>query len=134
MDTVMQHFSPRQAWEYLQQHPDTVFLDVRTEMEYLYVGHPPGVRHVAWVEYPDFVADAARFVAAVESEGITRDDTIMLICRSGKRSRDAGAALEAAGFTRLLHVDEGFEGDLDDNNHRNTINGWRAAGLPWAQF
>jgi rhodanese-related sulfurtransferase len=58
----------------------------------------------------------------------------MLICRSGKRSRDAGAALEAAGFTRLLHVDEGFEGDLDDNNHRNTINGWRAAGLPWAQF
>jgi len=27
----------------------------------------------------------------------------------------------------------GFEGDLDEQHHRNSCNGWRHAGLPWGQ-
>jgi rhodanese-related sulfurtransferase len=57
----------------------------------------------------------------------------MLICRSGKRSRDAGNALLAAGFQQIMHVDEGFEGERDDDHHRSTLGGWRFHGLPWEQ-
>jgi hypothetical protein len=45
-------------------------------------------------------------------------------CRAGRRTLDSGRALMAAGFKTVIHVDEGFEGDLDVNEHRSTINGW----------
>ena len=57
----------------------------------------------------------------------------MLICRSGNRSVDAGIALEKHGFTAVYNVLGGFEGDLDDNRHRGTENGWRFDRLPWEQ-
>ena len=44
----MKHLEPKAAWAYLQAHPDALFVDVRMEVEYLYVGHPPGVIHIAW--------------------------------------------------------------------------------------
>jgi hypothetical protein len=28
---------------------------------------------------------------------------------------------------------EGFEGDRDARGRRNTVGGWRLAGLPWEQ-
>jgi rhodanese-related sulfurtransferase len=61
------------------------------------------------------------------------DRPIVLICRSGNRSMDAGAALEEAGFTKVYNVLHGFEGDLDENHHRNSSNGWRFDELPWEQ-
>jgi hypothetical protein len=30
-------------------------------------------------------------------------------------------------------MEEGFEGDLDDQYHRGNINGWRFHQLPWRQ-
>ena len=43
-------------------------------------------------------------------------------------------ALEAAGFSNVAHVVHGFEGDLDENFKRSTLNGWRFEGLPWEQL
>jgi rhodanese-related sulfurtransferase len=58
---------------------------------------------------------------------------IVLICRSGNRSAEAGEALEKAGFKHVYNVTHGFEGDLDEKHHRSTKNGWRFEGLPWEQ-
>jgi rhodanese-related sulfurtransferase len=58
----------------------------------------------------------------------------MLICRSGKRTVDAGLALESAGFSDVVNVQHGFEGDLDAHFHRSTVNGWRFDQLPWEQM
>jgi hypothetical protein len=38
-----------------------------------------------------------------------------------------------AGWKETYNVLEGFEGDKDGAQHRNTVNGWRKAGLPWNQ-
>ena len=130
----MKNLLPKEAWQRLQQQPDTLFVDVRMEIESLYVGRPPGVENIPWYEYPDLTPDPARFVAAVEREAGRKDRPVLLICRSGVRTETVGQALEAAGFTDVAHVVHGFEGDLDPQFKRSTLNGWRFDGLPWEQM
>jgi rhodanese-related sulfurtransferase len=131
----MKHLLPQEAWAFLQQEDQALFIDVRMEIESLYVGRPPGVINIPWYEYPELKPDPAAFVAAVEREtGGDRDRPLLLLCRSGKRTLDAGQALDRAGYTRVYNVLHGFEGDLDDNFKRSTLNGWRFEGLPWEQM
>jgi rhodanese-related sulfurtransferase len=130
----MKNLLPQEAWALIQRQPDALFVDVRMEIESLYVGRPPGVENIPWYEYPDLTPDPAQFAAAVEREAGRKDRTVLLICRSGKRTADAGRVLEAAGFTDVAHVVHGFEGDLDTGFHRSTVNGWRHDGLPWEQM
>ena len=130
----MKNLPPKEAWTWLQAHPEALFVDVRMEIEALYVGRPPGVVNVPWYEYPDLVPDAVKFAAAVRSEASSLQQPVLLICRSGKRTLDAGKALEDAGFTEVLNVLHGFEGELNDQFHRSTLSGWRFDGLPWEQM
>lgn len=130
----MQHLTPREAWQFVQAHPEALFVDVRMEIEYLYVGHPPGVVHVAWYEYPDMQADAPGFVERVRREGGRPDRPVVLLCRSGKRTLEAGQVLQAAGFAQVINVLHGFEGELDEHFQRGRVNGWRFDGLPWEQL
>jgi rhodanese-related sulfurtransferase len=130
----MKHLSPRQSWDLLQTTPDAILVDVRMEIESLYVGRPPRAINIPWYEFPEFETDAAAFVVAVESEVRSKDQSVVLICRSGSRTLDAGEALVRAGFTNVVNVVNGFEGDLDANDHRSTVNGWRFDGLPWEQM
>lgn len=129
----MQHLDPQAAYDFLQQEPQAVLLDCRTEIEHMYVGHPAGAEHVAWQEGPDWAVDPefADKVKRLVRCDLTRP--VVLICRSGHRSVVAGEALEAAGFSRVINVLEGFEGPLDANYHRGTLGGWRMRGLPWYQ-
>ncbi len=130
----MKNLLPKEAWDLLQKQPDALFVDVRMEIESLYVGRPPGVENIPWYEYPDLTPDPARFAAAVEREAGDKNRTVLLICRSGKRTVDAARVLEAAGFTDVVNVLHGFEGELDERFHRSTVNGWRHDGLPWEQM
>ena len=136
----MKHLLPTEAWALLEarraEPPETapLFVDVRMEIESLYVGRPPGVVNIPWYEYPDLMPDPARFVRLVEEEAGDKARTVLLICRSGKRTVEAGQALEAAGFTDVLNILHGFEGELDEHFKRSTLNGWRFAGLPWEQM
>ena len=61
------------------------------------------------------------------------EDTLLFMCRSGARSHGAAAAATQAGWGDSYNVLEGFEGDKDAEQHRNTLGGWRKAGLPWLQ-
>jgi len=131
----MKHLLPREAWEFLQQDPNVLFIDVRMEIESMYVGRPPGTHNIPWYEYPELKPDPAAFATAVVREAAgDRHRPVVLLCRSGKRTLDAGRALEQAGFTTVFNVLHGFEGDLDDDFKRSTLNGWRHDGLPWEQM
>jgi rhodanese-related sulfurtransferase len=130
----MKHLTPKEAFDFLQSTPHALFIDVRSEMEHLFVGHPTGAHHVAWNDGPDWEVNPhfVQMVRKLAGHGDARP--IVLICRSGNRSLAAGAALEAAGFSEITNVTHGFEGDLDANRHRNALNGWRFDGLPWEQY
>jgi len=136
----IKEISPQQAWEILEGEPSSVLLDVRTSMEYEYVGHPLNALHVPWMDAPDWTIDTG-FVSKVREALARRTGSdqelesiaILAICRSGKRSQAAAEELVSQGFNNLYNIEDGFEGDMDDNKHRNTINGWRFANLPWEQ-
>ncbi len=108
----LQHLKPKDARAFLEATPDAVFVDVRMEIESMYVGRPPRSINIPWYEYPDFEADAEAFVAAVRSEVKDLNQPVVLICRSGSRTVDAAQALLDKGFTRVINVLHGFEGDL----------------------
>jgi rhodanese-related sulfurtransferase len=129
----MQHLDPIAAHAILQENPEAVLVDCRTEIEHMYVGHPVGAEHVAWQEAPEWNVDPE---FADKVKWLVRNDLnrpVLLVCRSGHRSILAGEALEAAGFRNVINILEGFEGPLDENYHRGTMGGWRWRGLPWYQ-
>ena len=131
---AMKNLQPKEAYDWLQAHTDALFVDVRMEIESLYVGRPPSVVNVPWYEYPDLQPDAVGFAQTVATEATGKDQPLLLLCRSGQRTLAAGKALEAAGFTDVQHVVHGFEGELDEQFKRSTVSGWRFEGLPWEQM
>ena len=130
----MKNLQSKEAFAWLQDHPDALFVDVRMEIESLYVGRPPGVVNVPWYEYPDLQPDPLKFADAVAREAASKEQPVLLICRSGKRAQDAGKALAEAGFSDVQHVMHGFEGELDADFRRSSLSGWRFEGLPWEQM
>lgn len=129
----MKHLTPREAYEFLAANPSALFVDCRSEMEFLFVGHPVGAIHVAWNDGPDWDINP-HFVGEVKKlAGHSGERAVVLICRSGNRSIAAGEALEAAGFESVFNVLHGFEGAMDERHHRGQVDGWRFDGLPWAQ-
>ena len=127
----MKHLKPLEAHQFLHQHPDAVLVDCRSEMEFLFVGHPTGAHHVAWNDGPEWEINP-HFVGQVRRIA-SMNRPVVLICRSGQRSVDAGVALEQSGFTDVINVLEGFEGPLDEQHQRSRVSGWRKDGLPWEQ-
>ena len=140
MSDELKHLTPVQAYETLQENPRAILIDVRSNMEFLFVGHPKGSIHLPWIDEPDWDINPnfIRQVRELMLGGIICDDDtgcapIILICRSGKRSVEAGNLLIEAGFKDVYNVLDGFEGELDDQHHRSTLGGWRYEGLPWEQ-
>ncbi len=134
--TYLIDLTPKQGYDRLQKNKDILFLDIRSYAEYKFVGHPIGTVLLPWIDEPDWTVNP-QFCQLVGELVASRtkplDTEIILICRSGQRSMDAGMALINKGFNNVSHIDTGFEGDLDDKNQRGNLNGWRYDGLPWEQ-
>lgn len=130
--------SPWQAWDRLTDDPDAILVDVRTEPEWQFVGRPDlrqlGREPVflAWQLYPD-MRQNPKFLDELQRLGINKQTPLLLLCRSGQRSRAAAIALTAEGFTAAYNVADGFEGPRDQVGHRGTSVGWKALDLPWVQ-
>lgn len=95
----MQLLDPPDAHAFLERTPAALFVDCRSEMEHLFVGHPAGAHHVSWNDGPHWEVNP-EFVPTVRKltgHGIERP--VVLICRSGNRSAAAAHALEEAGFS-----------------------------------
>ena len=140
MVSEVQSVTPPEAMRLVEENQRVVLIDVRSSMEFLFVGHPRGSVHVPWIEEPDWIVnpDFVTEVRKVMLGGVGMDDhdsdaPVVLICRSGKRSLEAGKLLIENGFMQVYNVSEGFEGELDDSHHRSTLGGWRFHGLPWEQ-
>lgn len=130
--------TPNDTWDLLQRNANASFLDVRTPAEWTYVGIPdlstlgrqPAL--VPWLMFPSMQINPD-FIRQVSETAVDPEHELLIICRSGVRSKSAAIALTDAGFACCYNVAYGFEGDKDSEGHRGTVNGWKVASLPWVQ-
>lgn len=135
-----------------QKLGDKAYLvDVRTRAEGTYVGMPSvvdvNIPYVMRAEDAPWDDKEGRFKLDVNSDfgaelgrrltakGLGKDDTIILICRSGDRSARAANLLNQLGYTQVYSVVDGFEGDVAKDGPKagqRVVNGWKNAGLPWS--
>ena len=132
--------SSREAWELKENDPRALLVDVRSHMEFLFIGHPAGAINIPWIDEPDwtinphFAVEVRKLIlGGLDHHEGGHNVPVLLICRSGKRSLEAGELLLKEGFHDVYNISDGFEGELDDNHHRSTLGGWRFEGLPWEQ-
>lgn len=143
--TPGKYVNSMEAYLMWRAKPKEVFiLDVRTPEEYNFVGHPemavnipsmlfstkfdPEKKAYAMSENPDFVEQA--------SKRFGKNDTILVMCRSGQRAATAVNLLAKAGFTNAYNIVDSFEGDAVSDtenvyNGKRMKNGWKNYGLPW---
>ncbi|MBU0729569.1 MAG: sulfurtransferase [Proteobacteria bacterium] len=137
---------PLEAYELIKKNPvEMIIVDVRTQGEYQFVGHPEGAYLVPF-QILGTVFNGKEY-EMIENKNFTRDlmtkfkpnqHTLFFLCRSGSRAAEALNAAVAAGWPadRAYVILGGFEGDkLKDNNSAyNGLRiggGWRNEGLPW---
>jgi rhodanese-related sulfurtransferase len=129
-----------EAWQALSGDPKAVLIDVRTQIEWTLIGKPnlAGIDKepvfLQWLSAggvnKDFLPELE---AALAERGVAKEAPLYFMCQSGGRSKMAAMQLTERGFTACYNVADGFEGELDDHRHRNSVNGWKASGLPWFQ-
>jgi rhodanese-related sulfurtransferase len=122
---------PGEAFALWTGTPGARLVDVRTRAEWSYVGRVPDALEIEWNQYPS--GRNPEFAQQLQAVAPERDRPLLFLCRSGGRSAAAAEAAARLGYTLAINVLEGFEGDLDSHGHRNTVGGWRKAGLPWVQ-
>lgn len=123
---------PAEAFELLQQQGNAKLVDVRTKAEWEWVGRTPQALLVEWNTWPGGQPNP-EFLNQLRAQVPDTSTPVLFLCRSGGRSNSAAAMAARAGYTRSFNVLEGFEGDKNEKGQRNTVGGWRAAGLPWSQ-
>ena len=130
----------KDAWETLAEDPAAILVDVRTQVEWTLIGKPDlsslGKEQIdiQWVTMQgpnkNFVQELKQ---ALEEREVPTDAPIYFMCQSGGRSKIAAQQCTGLGYTQAYNIAEGMEGDLDQHKHRNSLSGWKVAGLPWTQ-
>ena len=123
--------TPVDAW-YLVNAGLATLVDVRTAEERKFVGFVPVALHVAWMTGLSLNRNV-RFVKEFELKVKNKSAVVLLLCRSGKRSAAAAEALTNAGFEHVFNIEGGFEGEINADQQRGFLGGWRRDGLPWVQ-
>ena len=94
---MIENVSPGKTWEALQADPQAQLVDVRTDVEWAYVGLPDlaaiGKQAVLipWQMFPSMAVNPA-FVDQMRQAGLKPEHKIYFLCRSGVRSLAAAQA------------------------------------------
>lgn len=135
---MVDDIAPKQVWDALQRDQQARLVDVRTDAEWNFVGLPDlqdagkDPILIPWQMFPTMQVNGS-FVEHMKQAGLTPENHIYFLCRSGVRSKAAAAAAQAAGFAHAYNIEDGFEGPPDEDGHRGHVAGWKAEGLPWRQ-
>ena len=134
----IKNISSRECFEKLSIEVNSQLIDVRTKPEWIYVGVPDlssinkKVIFVSWQVYPEMGTNKF-FENQILESNIKKDDNLYFICRSGQRSHDAAKFLDSRSFSNCFNVIDGFEGNLNHERQRASIDGWQFNKLPWKQ-
>ena len=148
--TLGLYYTPAEAASHMKKSGDkSLFLDVRDPIEVNFTGTPTVAdanvpfkfadtsrwhmkkKQFGMIKNKNFVGDVA---ARMKAKGLGKSDAIILMCRSGVRSGKAANLLAKAGYTNVINMIEGFEGDSiskGPDKGKRTINGWKNSSLAY---
>lgn len=123
-----------EAYDMLNTVPDTYMIDVRTQYEYQFVGHPIGAYLFPYLfmgkdfgkvddKYGYLFSGKNKDFIQEVSKVFKKTDNLLVICRDGTRSALAAKDLMNAGFKNVFDIEDGFEGPefptfKDSNRHK----------------
>jgi len=115
--------------DFLNDNPNSVVLDVRTEEEWISIGKPDAeslnskTLFISLLLGPDRPKNE-NFVKDFIDKKVSKKDNVLIICRSGVRSMAAAKLLQQQGYKNLINISDGFEGNPA------TGEGWKKSNLP----
>jgi rhodanese-related sulfurtransferase len=133
----VEQISPQNAFELLKNQKNSVLIDVRTNEELNFVGIVDAslfenrMIFLPWQTLPGMQQNQ-NFTNELTSK-FNKNQELIFLCRSGARSNQSANLALSLGFNKCYNIINGFEGDLDSENHRGLKNGWKASNLPWEQ-
>ncbi len=120
--------SPEDALDKMEDE-GYAYVDVRSVQEFE-GGHPEGAYNVPWHMGASGMQPNDDFLKVMEAT-FAKDAKLIVACKAGGRSKAAAAALEGAGFTKVLDQGAGFIGSTDAFGQMKDA-GWQTQGLPVA--
>jgi len=122
-----------EAFDMLNTVPDTYLVDIRTQAEYQFVGHPFKAYNFPYLfftttfakddEKPSYQLAKNKVFLEQISKVFKKTDNLLLLDRDGTRSAQAAKELLTAGYKNVFDVHDGFEGSEfpafeDPNKHK----------------
>lgn len=96
--------------DFLKTAVSPVLIDVREAKE-LKFGTLDGITHIPMQSIPNMLNELEK----------SKQDTVVLICRSGLRSDQVGQFLEQKGFTDIINLADGMNGWASSIDNTMTI-------------
>src|SRR5436190_13288139 len=125
----VKNIDPEQAKDILENDSNAIYIDVRTEQEFMN-GHVPQSINIP-VVWPDPATRQMKpnpdFIKVVEAH-VPRDKRVIVGCQAGGRSQFAADLLDKEGFKDVSNMQGGFGGARDAMG-RVTL-GWAQLGFP----
>ena len=106
--------------KFIENNPNTVLLDVRTEDEWSTIGKPD-TKDLGIKSFFITISQDPSFLENVK-KNIDKKDQVLVMCAAGGRSIIAANLLANEGYS-TLNVSDGFAGNGQDP-------GWKNLGLP----
>ena len=126
----LERIEPEQAKALLDTDEGYVYLDVRSVEEFA-AGHVPGAKNIPWAHRnPDGpgMLPNPEFVEQVEQE-FRKDAKLVVACLRGGRSMKAALMLIADGYTNVVDMRGGYDGEINASG-AIVFDGWARRGLP----
>ena len=105
-----------------------IYLDVRSVPEFE-SGHCPGALNVPLLHATPFGMEPNPEFLQVVEKVVPKDAKVVVGCKSGGRSLRAARLLEQAGWTQVVDLRGGMDGERDPLG-QCTCEGWAQRGLP----
>jgi len=109
-----------EAFDMLNTVPDSYLIDIRTQAEYQFVGHPFKAYNFPYMfltaqfnkdgEKPAYPLTKNKGFLEQIGKVFKKTDNLLVLGRDGSRSAQAAKELVGAGFKNVFEVEDGFEG------------------------
>ena len=125
---ALKRISPDEARDLLESGEDYIYLDVRSIPEFEQ-GHAPGAKNIPLLHRTAMGMQPNEEFVDVCERALGKDAKIITACLKGGRSMRAAQVLQANGFTNVVDMRGGFDGESNPLG-QIVYDGWARRGLP----